>query len=192
MVAWLAKRWVVAALFMACGFTALLPAIALSTPLFATLIFLHLPVYMFHQVEEHSGDRFRHFANAQMFHGLEVLRPVDVLVVNLPVVWGVNLFAFYAALLSAPGAALVAPYLLIVNALLHAVTTVRLRCYNPGLVTALLLFLPLGVATLLVAFRVPGITIADHLIGLAAAVAIHVAIMAQSGWRYRHASGALK
>lgn len=192
MVDWLARRWVSAALFMACGFVALAPAIFLAFSGFVTLIYLHLPIYMFHQYEEHEGDRFRRFANERLFAGKDVLRPVDVIVVNLPVVWGVNLFAFYAALLLWPAAALVAPYLLFVNAVLHIVTTLRLRCYNPGLVTAIVLFLPLSIATLLSASAMPGITILDHAFGLAAALAIHLAIMAQSGWRYRHAAGAAK
>tara|TARA_B100000378_G_scaffold181297_1_gene146630 strand:+ start:1301 stop:1900 length:600 start_codon:yes stop_codon:yes gene_type:complete len=192
MVDWLAKRWVSSALFMACGFVALAPAITLAFSGFMVLLYLHLPAYMFHQVEEHTGDRFRRFANERMFGGKNVLRPVDVIVVNLPVVWGVNLFAFYAALLLSPGASLVAPYLLLVNAVLHIVTTLRLRCYNPGLVTAIVLFLPLSIATLASACATPGITILDHAIGLAAALAIHLAIMAQSGWRYRHGAGAIE
>ena len=192
MVDWLAKRWVSSALFMAFGFTVLAPAIAISFPGFALLLYLHLPAYMFHQFEEHAGDRFRHFANEKMFNGREVLRPVDVIVVNLPLVWGVNLFAFYAAIFLAPGASLVAPYLLLVNAVLHVATTLRLKCYNPGLITAILLFLPLSIATLLLSLKMPGITVWDHGFGLAAALAIHVAIMAQSGWRYRHAFGAVE
>ena len=186
MVDWLARRWVSAALFMACGFVALAPAIAIAFPAFTVLIYLPLPIYMFHQFEEHEGDRFRRFANERMFGGKDVLRPVDVIMVNLPVVWGVNLYAFYAALFLSPGASLVAPYLLLVNAVLHIVTTLRLRCYNPGLVTAILLFLPLSIATLVSARSIAGVTILDHGLGLAAALAIHLAIMAQSGLRYRH------
>lgn len=192
MVAWLARRWVSAALFMGCGFVAIAPAIAIAYSGFAALIYLHLPIYMFHQFEEHAGDRFRRFANERMFGGREVLRPVDVIVVNLPVVWGVNLFAFYATLFLSPAAGLVAPYLLLVNAVLHIATTLRLRCYNPGLVTAILLFLPLSIVTLLNAMAMPGITVLDHGLGLAAALAIHLAIMAQSAWRYRHKAGAVE
>nr|WP_272210591.1 hypothetical protein [Marinicella sp. W31]MDC2876490.1 hypothetical protein [Marinicella sp. W31] len=88
MVDWLAKRWVSSALFMAFGFMALAPAIALAFFGLAVLLYLHLPAYMFHQVEEHAGDRFRRFANEQMFNGRKVLRPVEVTMVNLPVVWG--------------------------------------------------------------------------------------------------------
>ncbi|AJY47813.1 HXXEE domain-containing protein [Martelella endophytica] len=190
MVDWLARRWVASALFMACGFIALAPAIAVSFSAFLTLIYLHIPIYMFHQFEEHSGDRFRSFANDRMFGGKEVMRPVDIIIVNLPAVWGVNLIAFYAAAFVAPGLGLVAPYLLLVNAVLHIVTTLRLRCYNPGLVTAILLFLPLSIAALIVAANMPEVTLGYHALGLAFAIAIHIAIMAQAGWRYRHMAAA--
>ncbi|WP_348641114.1 HXXEE domain-containing protein [Martelella sp. HB161492] len=185
MVNWLAKRWVSAALFMAVGFLLLGPAMAVSFAGFFVLIYLHLPIYMFHQVEEHAGDRFRHFTNVTLFRGVEALRPVDVIIVNLPVVWGVNLISFYAALLISPGLGLAAPYLMLVNAILHLVTTIRLRCYNPGLVTAIVLFLPLSLATLLLARQTPGVTIYHHVFALAIAVIIHALIMLQAARRAR-------
>ena len=45
-----------------------------------------------------------------------------------------------------PGWGVVAGYLVLVNGLVHLVAWVALRRYNPGLVTGVLLFLPLGVA----------------------------------------------
>jgi hypothetical protein len=48
------------------------------------LIFAMLPAYMFHQVEEHTGDRFRVFVNQHVFHGVEALAPLAVLWINLP------------------------------------------------------------------------------------------------------------
>lgn len=183
MVNWLAKRWVAAALFMGMGFIALGPAIAISFSGFLTLIYLHLPIYMLHQFEEHAGDRFRHFTNTRLFAGKEVLRPVDVIVVNIPLVWGVNLFAFYMAVFVKTGLGLVAPYLLLVNAVLHIVTSLRFRCYNPGIATAIAFFIPLSLITLMVSAGTPGITMRDHFIALIAALFIHVAIMAQAGLR---------
>ena len=35
--------------------------------LFLLLIYLHTPIYMLHQVEEHTGDRFREFVNQLCF-----------------------------------------------------------------------------------------------------------------------------
>ncbi|MEH0071063.1 HXXEE domain-containing protein [Pannonibacter sp. Pt2-lr] len=45
----------------------------------------------------------------------------------------------------APGWGLIAVYLLLINAALHVVQGLVLRLYNPGLVTAVALFIPLGV-----------------------------------------------
>ena len=52
---------------------------------------------MFHQVEEHTGDRFRNFVNQKIFGGMEALNHAAVLWINLPGVWGVGLLSVYAA-----------------------------------------------------------------------------------------------
>ncbi|WP_348639348.1 HXXEE domain-containing protein [Mesorhizobium sp. M2A.F.Ca.ET.043.05.1.1] len=66
------------------------------------------------------------------------------------------------------------PYVLIVNALAHLVTSARLRKYNPGLITSVLLFLPLSVATIWTIGRTAGLL--PHLIGAALAILLHLAI----------------
>ena len=129
---------------------------------------------MLHQVEEHSGDRFRRFVNTRIFGGREALTESAVLVINLPLVWGINLSALYAAALWGPGFGLVAPYAMLVNAVIHIIAGLRLRCYNPGLATSLALFLPLGLCTLAVIGPVaPGY----HVAGLGLAVLIHLVII---------------
>lgn len=105
--AWLADYWVIGAGFMAASLIAAAPIVALPLPVF--LIFLHSPVYMVHQVEEHTGDRFRKFANEHVFGGRDALTVASVLVTNLPFVWGINLLALYAAFLWGPAWGLVAP-----------------------------------------------------------------------------------
>ena len=52
-----------------------------------------------------------------------------------------------------------------------------MRRYNPGLITAVLLFIPLGVVTLVVLAGTGQVTLADHVIGLAVAILIHAAII---------------
>ncbi|RUX04937.1 HXXEE domain-containing protein [Mesorhizobium sp. M2A.F.Ca.ET.037.01.1.1] len=178
---WLADYWVVGAGFMAASLVAVAPVVPLPLPVF--LIFLHSPVYMVHQVEEHTGDRFRKFANEHVFGGRDALTVASVLVINLPFVWGINLLALYAALLWGPAWGLVAPYVMIVNALAHLVTSARLRKYNPGLVTSALLFLPLSVVTIWTIGRTAGLL--PHLIGAALAVLLHLAIIALVTARYR-------
>ena len=175
---WLADHWVAAAGFMAVALLALVPLLGSAFALPLVLIFLCSPVYMVHQVEEHTRDRFRRFFNQQLFGGRDALTVADVLVVNLPMVWGLNLAALYAALVWGDGYGLVAPYALIVNALVHIAAAVRFRIYNPGLVTAVVLFIPLGLATVYLIGREPGVGIVYHLAALAIAVLLHVAIVA--------------
>lgn len=167
----LARHWVAAAGVSGVLLLALAPVLAARWSLPLLLIFLASPAYMLHQVEEHQGDRFRRFVN-RMF-GCEVLTVRAVLVINLPGVWGVNLAALYAAAFAAPGDGLAAPYLMLVNAAAHAGAALRLRCYNPGLVTALCVLAPLGAATLALC---PA-SLPQQAAGLVIAVAIHAAIL---------------
>ncbi|MBS7539452.1 HXXEE domain-containing protein [Ancylobacter lacus] len=178
---WLASHWVAGAGFMAAALLALAPALAGVVPAAAFLILLHSPAYMVHQVEEHAGDRFRAFVNTRLFGGRDGLSVAAVLVINLPLVWGLNLAAFYAALLAGPAAGLVAPYAMLVNGVIHLAAGLRLRAYNPGLATALLVFLPLGGVTLWEVGAAAGA--AAHLAGLGLALALHAAIVLHIGRR---------
>lgn len=182
---WLADHWVAASGFMAGALLALVPLLSNAFALPLVLIFLCSPAYMIHQVEEHTHDRFRSFFNQRIFGGRNALTVADVLVVNLPLVWGLNLAALYAALVWGDGYGLVAPYALIVNAFVHIAAAMRLRVYNPGLVTAVVLFIPLGLAAVYLIGREPGVGIAYHLAGLAIAVLLHVAIVAWVLFRLR-------
>ncbi|TPJ56630.1 HXXEE domain-containing protein [Mesorhizobium sp. B2-7-1] len=179
--AWLADYWVIGAGFMAASLIAAAPVVPLSLPVF--LIFLHSPVYMVHQVEEHTGDRFRKFANEHVFGGRDALTAGSVLIINLPFVWGINLLALYAAFLWGPAWGLVAPYIMIVNALAHLVTSARLRKYNPGLVTSVILFLPLSVVTIWMIGWTAGLV--PQLTGAVLAILLHLAIIAGVSARYR-------
>jgi len=109
--------------------------------LFAAL----LVVYMLHQIEEHLWPGgFRQFTNALVFKSGNDNWPVDiggVALINIGYLW----------LPLAPAAAwpdalrwlgLVWVALTLINGLSHIATSVRLRIYNPGLVTSIVLFLP--------------------------------------------------
>ena len=106
--------------------------------------FLHLPAYMIHQYEEHDQDRFRLFFNETIGRGNDVLSPLAVFVINVPGVWGVIALSLYGAVALNLGWALIAVYLVLVNALVHIVHAIVFRRYNPGLTTATVVFLPLG------------------------------------------------
>lgn len=61
-----------------------------------------------------------------------------------------------------------------------------MRRYNPGLVTAVLLFIPLAVVTLWTFAAIPGVTLSDHFIGFGDAIFIHAAILTRALSRKRH------
>ncbi|WP_374251799.1 HXXEE domain-containing protein [Xanthobacter sp.] len=172
MKAWLSRNWVAGAGFMAV-------ALLLAAPLVSgagrsvLLIFLASPIYMLHQIEEHTGDRFRTYVNRVVFGGVEALTVSDVLLINLPGVWGINLVAVYVAWLAGAGWGLAAAYLILVNGIAHLGMAARFRSYNPGLGTGALLFIPFGA---IAAALVPA-TAAQHALAFAIAVAVHAAII---------------
>lgn len=154
-----------------------------SAPL--ALTFFHLPMYMLHQYEEHDKDRFRIFFNETIGGGKEVLSPLAVFIINVPGVWGVIVVATYLAAKVDIGLGLIAVYLAVVNGLVHIGHALLFKRYNPGLVTGVTLFLPIGAYSIW-QFQLSGSGgFAAQVIGIIVAVGIHVAIIA-----YAHAKGA--
>ena len=171
------RHWVVAALLGGALLLALTPAVVRGWPAWLVLTWLQLPAYMLHQVEEHAGDRFRLFVNAHVGGGREALTHAAVAVINLPGVWGIDALALSMAVFLRPGFGLIAVYLALVNAVVHVAAALVQRRYNPGLVTAVGVFLPLSAVSLGAFAAVPGVGVADHAVGLLVAVAVHVAII---------------
>lgn len=107
---------------------------------------LLLIVYMVHQVEEHLWPGgFRQFANANIFRtGLDDW-PVGrggVAFVNVGLVW-VPIALAVLAPESLRWVGLAWMGLTAVNAVIHIVTSIRLRvAFNPGVVTSVAIFLP--------------------------------------------------
>jgi hypothetical protein len=104
-----------------------------------------LVIYMLHQIEEHLWPGgFRQFTNAHVFESGSDDWPVDaggVALVNIGYVWlPVAAAALFPHALRWLGLAWIA--LTLINAVIHVVTSIRFRCYNPGLVTSVVLFLP--------------------------------------------------
>lgn len=175
--AWFLRNWMYA------GFVSGLFLLAM-TPLFAEvwsrqllLIFLLLPIYMLHQLEEHNNDRFRLWVNANLAGGRDVLPPQVVLVINVGFVWILDLVVLYLARFVALGLGLIAVYLTLVNAVTHIVGALVLRRYNPGLVTAVVLFLPVGFCSLLVVSCAPDVAVTHQIIGVSVAVLLHAGIV---------------
>ena len=61
------------------------------------LIYLQIPFYMLHQVEEHASGRFGRFVNQTVGHGKEILTPTAIFWINVPGVWGISLTSFLDA-----------------------------------------------------------------------------------------------
>ncbi|MAA99166.1 MAG: HXXEE domain-containing protein [Stappia sp.] len=171
----LQANWVYGGALVGVCLLVLSPLLTAGWPLGERLVWLVLPVYMLHQLEEHDGDRFRLFVNATIGGGREALSVRDVFVINVFGVWGVMVVTLWLMRAVAPDWGLVGIYLVLVNAVLHFVQALVMRRVNPGLWTALVLFLPLGVWGL--AEIGPGATPAAHTVSLAAVVVLHVAIV---------------
>jgi hypothetical protein len=110
-----------------------------------------LVIYFVHQIEEHLWPGgFRQFADEHMFHSGDDNWPVDVggvAFVNIALVWvPVGLAVLFPEALRWIGLGWVG--LTLINGIIHVVATIRLRIYNPGLVTGIVLFLPFTIFVL--------------------------------------------
>ena len=68
---------------------------------------------------------------------------------------------------------LIAVYLVLVNAVIHIVHGILFRRYNPGLATAIVVFLPLGIMTLVLIQKAGGGQVWGHVAGFLIAVGAH-------------------
>ena len=174
----LTQYWVYGGFLAGILMLVLLPELARNWSMALVAVFLQLPIYMLHQYEEHDNDRFRLHLNRVFGEGHEVLSHPAVFVINVPGVWGVDVLSFYLASYVSLGYGLIAVYLTLVNGVVHIVAAVALRSYNPGLGTAVFLFVPVGVFGLYEIQQTGEVGWDHHLLGLLVAVAIHVAIIA--------------
>ncbi|QHN03873.1 HXXEE domain-containing protein [Granulicella sp. WH15] len=179
---WLNENWLYAGLTGGCFYLAMLPLLrpahsgAWSTP--DLLLYLQLPLYMSHQLEEHYHDRFRLYVNTHLGHGCELLTKDAVTFINVISVWCVDLLALYGARFGCVSWALAAFYLAIVNGIVHLLAALRTRNYNPGLVTALVLLLPAASRGAAVYSRANHLGAGENLGYAGLAVALHAAIIA--------------
>jgi hypothetical protein len=144
-----------------------------------------LPLYMLHQFEEHGIDALGH---AYAFRGsmcaalgfpVPDLCPVPtsfITAVNLGTVWGA---ALICALVGPrkPLVALAAYGVPLINAVAHIASAVGTKAYNPGLVSAVLLFLPACAWTLHVALVQRAIGKRGVAVIVLAGVVVHVVLM---------------
>jgi hypothetical protein len=142
------SNWVYGGLLAGLLMLLLMPLLTLAWSIELKLFYLTLPIYMLHQYEEWDGDRFRIFLNNHLGHGKNLLTHKAGFVINIFGVWGVITVSLYLAFYINPGFGLIATYLVLVNAFVHILAAFILRSYNPGLITAVVLFIPLASCTL--------------------------------------------
>lgn len=175
---WLYKNWPYAAIFTA-GFLLLLaPFFYAAYGLAATLLYLHLPMYQIHQLEEHYHDRFRTFVNTVMFGGIEALTVRATFWINCLGVWVLDFVLFYPAFLVNLSWGLGVVYMVILNGVSHIGVSVVKRRYNPGVVSSVVLFLPVGIWTLREITVAAQATWVQQAVGLGIAVVGHGLIQA--------------
>jgi hypothetical protein len=153
----------------------LAPVLVRSWPTTLVATFLCLPAYMIHQYEEHDNDRFSLYVNQKI--GRDALSPLAVFVINVPGVWGTVGLSLVLAATIRVGLELITMYLIVLNGAIHVIQAVIAREYNPGLGTAVALFLPLGGYGIACIQQPGGGSIFMHLTGALVAIGIHAAII---------------
>lgn len=135
-------------------------------------VFLSLPIYLIHQFEEHDNNRFAVFINSMVGQDKRGLSPRDIWAVNIVFVWFFLLAIFYLSA-SNPAWGVVAAYLLGINGFVHIAWAVKFRTYNPGLWTAVFLFVPCAIWV----FRVVPADFAMHTFSALLVLALHAVIL---------------
>ena len=170
-------QWPYAGALVAIFLLAVLPLWWDATDTALALVYAALPLYMLHQLEEHAGDRFRLAINARFAGGREALTRPAAFWINAGGVWIVDVIALWLAYHVDLAIGLLPIYLMGVNALTHIATAVADRAYNPGLWTAIGVFLPVSVWGAIEIGDAADAGVGWQLIGLAFALGVHAGIM---------------
>jgi hypothetical protein len=171
-------QWPYAGTVVAVFLLALLPLWWDATDTALALVYAVLPLYMLHQLEEHAGDRFRLAINTQFAGGREALTRPAAFWINAGGIWIVDVIALWLAYHVELAIGLLPVYLMGVNAVTHIGAAVAARGYNPGLWTAILVFIPVSIWAAVEIGDTADVGLGWQLTGLAFGLAVHVAIMA--------------
>ncbi|MEM8570538.1 MAG: HXXEE domain-containing protein [Pseudomonadota bacterium] len=174
MLARLEEGWVYGGMLAGLLLLLLSPLLTAGWDSASVMLFLTLPIYMLHQYEEHDADRFRQFVNNELGGGHELLSRRAVFWINILGVWVLLAAALWLAREVSSGWAAIGAWLLLINALVHVLPGIALRRYNPGLATAIVLFVPLGIALL----AATPATWGEQLISLVLIIGLHTGIVA--------------
>lgn len=169
-------QWPYAGTLTAVFLLALLPVWWDATDTALALVYAALPLYMLHQLEEHAGDRFRLNLNATIGGGVEALTRPATFWFNAGPVWIVDVVVIWLAYDVDLAIGLLPIYLIGVNALVHIATAVATRAYNPGLWTAILVFVPFSVWAAIEISDASGAGVGWQLAALGFAIGVHAVI----------------
>jgi hypothetical protein len=170
-------QWPYAGTLVAVFLLAVLPLWWDATDTALALVYAALPLYMLHQLEEHAGDRFRIAINARFAGGYEALTRRATFWINAGGVWIVDVIALWLAYRVDLAIGLLPIYLMGVNALTHIAAAISDRSYNPGLWSAICIFLPVSIWGAIEIGDTADAGVGWQLAGLAFALAVHAAIV---------------
>jgi len=179
------RFWVYGGVVAGLVLLALVPLVSDVWPAPLLAVYLGLPIYMIHQFEEHDDNRFAKFVNAHIGKGKEVLSLSAIFWINIVLVWAWMVFVLYLTRYVAVGLGILAVLPVFLNALIHIGQAVRMRLYNPGLVTGIILLLPWSLWAGYVLVSTGEVSGLDYLWGTLAAVVIHGIILVYAFWRLR-------
>lgn len=145
-----------------------------------------LVAYIIHQYEEHWIDVFgreyafysymnaliSNFVNVQN-HEIILLTPAAIFVINTSLVWLVGILAIWRS----PGhlfPALAMSGIVVVNAVSHIIASIAQGSYNPGLLTAIVILLPLGITFYICVIKTTLVARAQVQVSLIWAVLAHI------------------
>ncbi len=143
---------------------------------FEWLYWFSIPLYMFHQFEEYVyPGGFKEELNqilSKVQPNQEILTDKLVLIVNIGFVWILNLLLIILSEIS-----VIFPIILMTilcfNGIVHVLSSIRFRKYNPGLVISIVGNIPLGLYVLLGLGITSTATVVELSLGIIIGIILH-------------------
>ncbi len=179
----LVNNWIVHTVPFAIVLTIILGSCCSAIGLLPFLMWLHFPAYLLHQAEEYIfPGGFKHHFNKTVGKtvsgGLDdILSDTEICFINVVMVWGAHVFCAVVAQHYSMKIGVFLPVFALSNAVLHVMATVRGRCYNPGIVTSLIVFFPLSLYSLYSLDKQGHITFVSVIVASTVAIIIHMSIL---------------
>ncbi|MEM9227658.1 MAG: HXXEE domain-containing protein, partial [Verrucomicrobiota bacterium] len=171
------NSWVYGGFLMSFVLLILLPVVSISYSTAFALVYLLLPLYQWHQLEEHADGKFQAFVNNRFGKGKDILNRHAIFVINVFGVWVLYALVILLAGTVNIGFGLIAVYITLINGVSHLIQAFRYKAYNPGLITSVLLFFPFGLVAWWSVSKTAGVGVGFHLLGLLAAIGLHAGIV---------------